>query len=68
MKAYRILIALSLISLLGLSSCREQFAELNQNPAAVTTVEPSYMATRAMTLFETNDYTFWFYNQPLYAK
>ena len=68
MKAYRILIALSLISLLGLSSCREQFAELNQNPAAVTTAEPSYMATRAMTLFETNDYTFWFYNQPLYAK
>ena len=68
MKAYRILIALSLISVLGLSSCREQFAELNQNPAAVTTVEPSYMATRAMTLFETNDYTFWFYNQPLYAK
>ena len=68
MKATRILIALSLVSILGLSSCRKEFAELNQNPAAVTTGEPSYMATRAMTLFETNDYTFWFYNQPLYAK
>jgi hypothetical protein len=68
MKATRILLALSLISLLGLSSCRKEFAELNQNPAAVTTAEPSYLATRAMTLFETNDYTFWFYNQPLYAK
>ena len=68
MKATRILLALSLISLLGLSSCRKQFAELNQNPAAVTAAEPSYLATRAMLNFETNDYTFWFYNQPLFAK
>ena len=60
MKATRILLALSLISLLGLSSCRKEFAELNQNPAAVTAAEPSYLATRAMLNFETNDYTFWF--------
>ncbi len=68
MKAYKIFIALSLFAVVGLTSCRKTFAELNQNPAAVTTAEPSYLATRAMTLFETNDYTFWFYNQPLFAK
>ena len=68
MKANRILIALSCIAVLGLSSCRKEFAELNMKPDAVTTAEPSFLATRAMTLFETNDYTFWFYNQPLYAK
>ena len=68
MKANKIFIALSLLTVVGLTSCRDKFAELNQNPAAVTVAEPSYLATRAMTLFETNDYTFWFYNQPLYAK
>ena len=67
MKANRIFIALSLVCLIGLSSCIDQFAELNQNPAAVTTPEPSYMATQCMLSFETNDYTFWFYNQPLYT-
>ena len=68
MKANKIFIALSLLTVVGLTSCRDKFAELNQNPAAVTVAEPSYLVTRAMTLFETNDYTFWFYNQPLYAK
>ena len=68
MKATKIFIALSLLAVVGFTSCRKQFAELNQNPTAVTLAEPSYLATRAMTLFETNDYTFWFYNQPLYAK
>ena len=68
MKANRILIALSLLAAVSVTACRKEFAELNQKPDAVTTAEPSYLATRAMTLFETNDYTFWFYNQPLYAK
>ena len=68
MKANKLFIALSLLAVVGFTSCRKQFAELNQNPTAVTTAEPSYLATRAMTLFETNDYTFWFYNQPLFAQ
>jgi len=68
MKANKILIALSLLAAVGLSSCRKEFAELNQKPDAVTTAEPSYLATRAMTLFETNDYTYWFYNQSLYTR
>ena len=68
MKANKIFIALSLLTVVGLTSCRDKFAELNMKPDAVTVAEPSYLATRAMTLFETNDYTFWFYNQPLYAK
>ena len=66
MKATKIFIALSLFAVVGLTSCREKFAELNMKPDAVSTAEPSFLATRAMTLFETNDYLFWFYNQSLY--
>ena len=67
MKANRILIALSLLAAVSMTACRKEFAELNMNPAAVTTGEPSYLATRAMSIFDTNGYTYWFYNQTLYA-
>ena len=56
------------ICVLGLSACREQFAEMNQSPSAVTSPDPSYMATRCQLLFEFNDYTYWFYNQALYNR
>ena len=68
MKATKILIALSLFAVVGLTSCRDKFAELNMKPDAVSTAEPSFLATRAMTLFETNDYLFWFYNQNHYYR
>jgi len=68
MKANKFFIAVSLLAVAGLISCRKQFAELNQNPAAVTTPEPSYLVTTAMMAFEANDYTYWFYNAPLYQK
>ena len=68
MKATKILIALSLFAVVGLTSCRDKFAELNMKPDAVTTAEPSFLATRAMTQFETNDYLFWFYNQNHYYR
>ncbi len=55
-----------MLTVVGLTSCRDKFAELNQKPDAVTTAEPSFLATRAQTLFETNDYLFWFYNQAYY--
>ena len=67
MKANRIFIALSLLAVVGLTSCRKEFSELNQKPSAVTTEEPSFLLTAAETVFETNDYTFWFYNQPVFA-
>ena len=67
MKATKIFIAVSLIAVVGLTSCRKEFAELNQKPSAVTTEEPSFMLTAAEAAFETNDYTFWFYNQAVYA-
>lgn len=68
MKANKIFIALALFAVAGLTSCRDKFAELNQKPDAVTTAEPSFLATRAQTLFETNDYIFWFYNQAYYFR
>ncbi len=68
MKANKILIALSLFAVVGLTSCREKFAELNMKPDAVTTAEPSFLATRAMLNFEINDYLYWFYNQSYYYR
>ena len=68
MKAKHIFIALLTVCVLGLSSCIEQFAGLNQNPSDVSMPNPAYMATRAELLFETNDYLMWFYNQALYTK
>ena len=68
MKTNRILLILASVCVLGLTSCREQFAEMNQKPSDVTTPEPSYMATRCQLNFETNDYTYWFYNQALYNR
>ena len=57
-----------MLAVVSLTSCRDKFAELNQKPDAVTTAEPSFLATRAQTLFETNDYLFWFYNQAHYFR
>ncbi len=68
MKTNRILLILASVCVLGLTSCREQFAEMNQSPSAVTNPDPSYMATRCQLLFEFNDYTYWFYNQALYNR
>ena len=68
MKANRILIALSLLAVVGMTSCRKEFAELNMKPSAVVTEEPSFLLTAAEAAFETNDYTFWFYNQALFAN
>ncbi|MBO5634054.1 MAG: SusD/RagB family nutrient-binding outer membrane lipoprotein [Bacteroidales bacterium] len=68
MKTNKFFLILTAICVLGLSSCREQFAELNQSPSDVTNPDPSYMLTRCELLFEFNDYTYWFYNQALYNR
>lgn len=68
MKAYKLFIALAFIGVLGFTSCRDEFTDLNQNPTAVSTAEPSYLATKCMTDFNIYDYLYWFYNQPIYAK
>lgn len=68
MKTNKLFLVIAAICVLGLSACREQFAEMNQSPSAVTSPDPSYMATRCQLLFEFNDYTYWFYNQALYNR
>ena len=68
MKTNKIFLILAAVCVLGLSSCREQFAEENMSPTAVTNPDPSYMLTRCELLFEFNDYTYWFYNQALYNR
>ena len=68
MKANKIFLAISLLAVMGLTSCRDQFAQLNMKPDAVTNPEPSFLATQAMTLFDINDYIYWFYNQSHYYR
>ena len=68
MKANKILLILLSVCVLGLSSCRDQFAEMNQSPSDVTTAEPSFMLTRCELSFQVNDYLYWFYNQLLYSN
>ncbi len=68
MKANKILLTLVSVCVLGLTSCRDQFAEMNQSPSDVTTAEPSFMLTRCELSFQMNDYLYWFYNQLLYSN
>lgn len=63
MKQYKSLVAALLVSATLLNtSCRDDFSDLNQDPAAVTQGNPGYLFGQAVLEFEPSDYTYWFYN------
>jgi len=62
MKANRLILPILLATAVSLSSCRDKFAEINQNPSTVTKADPSYLMAEAIRDFQTNDYLLWFYN------
>jgi hypothetical protein len=64
MKRYKSLASLALAAVLltGASGCRDEFSELNQDPASVTEGNPGYLFAQAVLSFEPSDYTYWFYN------
>lgn len=47
------------------TSCREDFAEANTNPAQISTADPSYLFTQGILDFEPAGYLLYFYNSPL---
>jgi len=68
MKLNKILYAVSLVGVLALGGCRDQFAKLNQDPSAVVTPEPSYLMAGAIKDFEPTGYLLWFYNAAYYSR
>lgn len=65
MKKYTKLFFASLLAApLLLSSCREDFSELNDKKDAVTEGDPSYLFAQAVISFEPSGYGYWFYSAP----
>lgn len=63
MKKYKSLFAIALSgSLLLTTGCKDDFAELNQDPSAVKDGNPAYLFAQGVLEFEPSDYTYWFYN------
>ncbi|MCC8155128.1 MAG: SusD/RagB family nutrient-binding outer membrane lipoprotein [Tannerellaceae bacterium] len=63
MNKYKSILTLLLAPVLFFSTgCRDDFAELNQDPAAITTGTPSFLFSQAILEFEPSGYTYWFYN------
>lgn len=62
MKAYKVILSVGVIILLSLVGCRDNFAELNQDPSSVTEANVSYLFSQGILEFEPSGYTYWFYN------
>lgn len=63
MKKYQYLTALLIVgSTLLTTGCKDDFAELNQNPSAVTEGNIPYLFAKGILDFEPSNYTYWFYN------
>ena len=65
MKSTKILLAALAMGSMGLASCQDDWAELNQNPAAITTADISYLFADAVNNFEPQGYLEYYYNAPL---
>ena len=67
MKNYRKIICASLLgaTVLGTTSCSDDFAELNSNPSQITTAEPTYLFAQSVMEFDPYPYTFWYYDAPM---
>ncbi|MDR3142319.1 MAG: SusD/RagB family nutrient-binding outer membrane lipoprotein [Tannerellaceae bacterium] len=63
MKRYKNMVAAVLAGVtLFCTGCREDFSDINQDPAAVTQGNPSYLFAQTILEFEPSDYLYWFYN------
>lgn len=52
----------ALLSTAGLSSCIQEFADVNTNPSIVTTPDIKYLFTQGLDEFVPSDYYSWFYD------
>lgn len=65
MKFYKIVLAAFALSSITLTSCRDDFAEMNQSPSAVTTANISYLFAEAVNNFKPDWYLEYYYNAPM---
>lgn len=68
MKLYKSLFIAFLAGLVSLTGCRDDFSEINRNKTSVAVPEPSYLLSMAQLEFQTNDYTYWFYDSKLFQR
>ena len=69
MKINKYFIAGALTSLLALNTaCKDDFQELNQDPANVTKDLPEGLMAAAINEFQPNDYLVWFYNVTYFTR
>lgn len=65
MRLNKSFLAATAMSTLLLGGCADDFAEMNQDKAAVTTPNASYLFAQTVNVFEAYGYTYWFYNAPM---
>lgn len=65
MKFNKIVLAALAISSISLTGCRDDFAEMNQSPSAVTTANVSYLFAEAVNNFKPDWYLEYYYNAPM---
>lgn len=65
---YKSIIAATLIGAsLVTTGCKDEFAEVNTKPSAVTKPDVRYLFTKALAEFEPSKYQQWFYNNLMYT-
>lgn len=63
MKFKSIISASLMVSMLaGLSSCKDEMAEINTDPSSISKADIPYLFTRAQLDFEPSDYLVWYYS------
>lgn len=65
MKSTKILLAALALGSVTMSSCKDDWADMNQDPSAVTKGNLSYFFAKAVDYFEPQPYLEYYYNAPL---
>lgn len=65
MKSYKSLLFATVLGAAALTGCTDDFADMNQDPTAVTNANISYLFANGVNQFEPYGYTYWFYNAPM---
>jgi len=65
MKSTKILLAALALGSVAMTSCKEDWADMNQDPSAITGANMSYFFAKAVDYFETQPYLEYYYNAPL---
>lgn len=65
MKSTKILLAALALGSMAMTGCKDDWSEMNQDPAAVSKANISYFFAKAVDYFDTQGYLEYYYNAPL---